>query len=516
MEAAEGNTQFSKLRSFFWPVHRHELKKFIPMLLMFFLITFDYNVLRGLKDAIVITAKDAGAEVIPFIKVWAMFPTSILLTYFFVRLSNRFSCEKVFYIMLSFFLVYFFAFAFFLYPIRESLHAYETGELLQQMLPKGLKGFVSMYRYWIFTSFYVMAELWSNIVLSLLFWGFANQVTQLDEAKRFYGLFGLGVNFSGIAAGLASISIAKIPQYTPLFGQDTWAQSMTVNICLVLVAGILTLFVFRWFNRHCLPAAKQELHYEPGGTKKKFSMRENLRYVCTSSYVLSIAVIIIAYNLIINLVEVMWKDQARELYPDPLAYNLFQNEITTITGITATIAALFVSGVCLRKFGWTFTAMLTPMILLITSIGFFGFFFLKESSLSILHFTGASPLMLVVFFGSLQNCFSRAAKYTVFDATKEMAFIPLPAAEKVKAKAAIDGVCNRLGKSTGSVIYNVLLLSFSSIAASVPYVGIFLFFALILWIMSIRFLGRKFNTLVQKEPSPTYCEDLQLQAAQGL
>jgi len=77
-------------RYFLWPVHRHELKKFMPMFVMLFLICFNYSILRNLKDALVVTAKNSGAEVIPFIKVWAMLPTAILATWIFARLSNRF------------------------------------------------------------------------------------------------------------------------------------------------------------------------------------------------------------------------------------------------------------------------------------------------------------------------------------------------------------------------------------------------------------------------------------------
>ena len=84
-----------------------------------------------------------------------------------------------------------------------------------------------------------------------------------------------------------------------------------------------------------------------------------------------------------------------------------------------------------------------------------------------------SPLSLVVLFGTLQNCCSRAAKYTVFDATKEMAFIPLSIEEKIKGKAAVDGICNRLGKSGGAIIYHVLLLAFKTIPESAPWVGVF-------------------------------------------
>jgi AAA family ATP:ADP antiporter len=38
-------------------------------------------------------------------------------------------------------------------------------------------GPISILRNWTFCLFYVMAELWGSVVVSLLFWGFANQVT---------------------------------------------------------------------------------------------------------------------------------------------------------------------------------------------------------------------------------------------------------------------------------------------------------------------------------------------------
>jgi ATP:ADP antiporter, AAA family len=498
MSSGEETKRFSRLRELFWPVHRHELKKFLPMMCIFFLLSFDYNVLRCMKDTIVITAQDAGAEVIPFIKVWVMFPMSVALTYIFIRLSNRFSREQVFYCMLSIFLGYFLLFALFLYPAKEMLHAHKSAEWLKSMLPAGCKGLVAMYRYWIFTTFYVMAELWSNIVLFLLFWGFANQVTRLDEAKRFYGLFGLGTNFSGVASGQISIFVAQLPFYnSALLGSEPWQQSMNILIFLVLVAGSITIALFRYLNKHVLASEPEnEMSVQKAkGPKKKFSMRENFRYLARSSYVLTIALIVIAYNLVINLVEVMWKNEVCALFPNPQEYNIYMNQITTIIGIMATFMAVVVSGNCLRKFGWTFTAMLTPVVLMITSIGFFGFFFMKDSPYLVTHLLGVAPLSLVVFFGSMQNCFSRACKYTVFDATKEMAFVPLSKEDKIKSKAAVDGVCNRLGKSGGSVIYNVLLVMCTSISQSAPFVAVFLFIAISLWIICVRVLGKKFNDL---------------------
>src|SRR5271155_566247 len=111
---------FGPIRSCFWPIHRFEAKKLIPMFLIVFFICVNYSILRNMKDSVVVTA--SGAEVIPFIKVWAMFPMAILLTLLFTKLSNRYSQERVFYIMIGGFLFFFDLFAYVLYPLRDTLH----------------------------------------------------------------------------------------------------------------------------------------------------------------------------------------------------------------------------------------------------------------------------------------------------------------------------------------------------------------------------------------------------------
>lgn len=455
-----------------------------------------------MKDALVVTAKSSGAEVIPFIKVWVMFPGAILLTFLFTRLTNRFSREKVIYAILGIFLGYFFLFAFFVYPMREQLHANALADYLQSVLPTGFKGFIAMVRYWSFTSFYAMSELWSNIILFLLFWGFANQVTRVGEAKRFYALFGIGANLSGVAAGLASMyfCVQEFNPYIPL-GNDAWEQSMMMLISLVLLAGLAAIVLFRWMNRVVLTDPR---FYDPiearndKEIKGRMSMRQNFSYLFKSDYLVSLALIVVSYNLVINLVEVVWKHEVRELYPNPQDYNLYMNKVTTIIGVIATLTSVFIAGNAIRKFGWTFTAMLTPVILLVTSIGFFGFFFFKDQLADFtVAFLGATPLTIAVFFGSAQNVMSRAAKYTVFDATQQMAYVPLDSEAKTKGKAAIDGVCSRLGKSSGSVIHQTLLLTFSTITASAPYVAGFLFGSIMIWTTATFWLGKRFNSLVQ-------------------
>ena len=484
------------------------------MLLIFFLVYFDFNVLRNLKDTLVVTAKSSGAEVIPFIKVWLMFPGALLLTFLFTRLSNRLARETVFYVMVSLFLIYFFIFTFVLYPARDSLHPNEMADKLEILLPLGFKGMIAMFRNWTFTTFYVMSELWSNIILAMLFWGFANQVTRISEAKRFYGLFGIGANISGVAAGQASVYFCSNTFNPNFLGEDAWHQSLIMLVSLVLVTGVIAMVLFRWLHKevlsdpfYCDPVAARP----EGEAAPRLSMRDSFSCLIRSKYLSSIALIVIAYNLVINLVEVVWKHQVHELYPTPGDYNWYMNQVTTVTGVLATLTSLLVSGNAVRKFGWTVTAMLTPTILLITSIGFFGFFFLKPylSHDAIFPLLAATPLALVVFFGSAQNILSRAAKYTVFDATKEMAYVPLNSETKIKGKAVIDGVASRLGKSGGSVIHQSLLLTFATITASAPYVAGFLFATIAIWMSATRVLGTQFAELTQAAPKAIPEEELE-------
>ena len=60
--------------------------------------------------------------------------------------------------------------------------------------------------------------------------------------------------------------------------------------------------------------------------------------------------------------------------------------------------------------------------------------------------------MLAVFVGAAQNIMSKAAKYSLFDPCKEMAYIPLDQEQKSKGKAAIEVIGGPLGKSGGSLI----------------------------------------------------------------
>ena len=48
-------------------------------------------------------------------------------------------------------------------------------------------------------------------------------------------------------------------------------------------------------------------------------MGESARYLASSPYIRNLAVLVIAYGMSINLVEVTWKAKLKEQFPDPSA-----------------------------------------------------------------------------------------------------------------------------------------------------------------------------------------------------
>lgn len=509
MQASESEFK-SRWRTFFWPIHRFELKKFLPMLGIFFLITLNYNLLRTFKDSMVVTAPNSGAEAIPFIKVWAILPSAILLTFLFTRLANRFHREKVFYIMMTLFLSFFFLFTFVLYPLREYLHPHELADQLQAALPAGFKGLIAIFRNWTFTLFYVMCELWSTAIMSVLFWGFMNEVTSVGEAKRYYGILMIGANSSSILSGQLAVWFSAL-SFNPAvpYGTTRWEQSVLFLNCAIIAVGVLAVGLFHWLHKHGGPSIKRDSSLSIDGTSKvKMSMRKNFSYLTRSKYLICIAAIVLTYNVAINLVEIVWKNQIKSVYPDPSDFQSYMGQVTTAIGVVATLASVFITGNIIRRFSWTASAMIPAAITLITGAGFFAFVLFEDGGLSsVAALAGFTPITLGLLLGSMQNIFTRASKYTFFDATKEIAFIPLNNESKLKGKAAIDGVGSRLGKSGGSVIHQGLLLFFATVSASAPYVAVIFLGVVLVWILAVVSLGKQFDALTQKDRSLDLLED---------
>ncbi|KAF5187708.1 ADP,ATP carrier protein 1 protein [Thalictrum thalictroides] len=469
------------------------LKKIIPLGLMFFCILFNYTILRDTKDVLVVTAPGSSAEIIPFLKTWVNLPMAIGFMILYSKLSNVLSKKALFYTVIFPFIAFFGAFGFVLYPLSNVFHPTVLADKLLATLGPRFLGPIAILRIWSFCLFYVMAELWGSVVVSVLFWGFANQITTIDEAKKFYPLFGLGANVALIFSGRTVKYFSHLrSNLAP--GVDGWALSLKGMMSIVVMMGLAISFLYWWVNAYVpLPERKSKKKEKP-----KMGTMESLKFLVSSRYVRDLATLVVAYGISINLVEVTWKSKLKAQFPSPNDYSAFMGDFSTATGI-ATFTMMLLSQYIFDKYGWGVAAKITPTVLLLTGVGFFSLIIFGGPLAPIIGQLGVTPLLAAVYVGALQNIFSKSAKYSLFDPCKEMAYIPLDEETKVKGKAAIDVVCNPLGKSGGALIQQFMILTFGSLANSTPYLGGVLLLIVFAWLGAARSLDSQFTALRKED-----------------
>lgn len=488
---------FQKLKRIVPPAN--ERKKLIPLALMFFCILFNYTILRDTKDVLMVTAPKSGAEVIPFIKTYVNLPVAISFTAIYSKLCDRLEQKNVFYACTVPFLFFFAAFAIFVYPNAAALHPHAFVDTIASHLPAGFAAPLSIIRNWSYAVFYVMAEMWGSVVASLLFWGFANEVTTVDEAKKYYPLFGLGANVALIFSGQYVKWVSGLRASLPP-GVDAWGVSLKYLMGAVVACGGVMLGLFSHMQRNVMTdpdCVNQEEQLKKKTRKKtKMSLRESAKFLVDSPYIRNLAALVISYGMCINIVEVSWKAKLKLAYPDPNAYSAFMGNFSSATG-SATLIMMLLGRTIFQKFGWRKAALVTPTMIGVTGISFFALQLFGPAFAPLVAKLGTTPLMLAVFAGAAQNILSKSAKYSLFDPCKEMAYIPLDQDSKTKGKAAVEVIGNPLGKSGGSLIQQLLIFGVGSLAAATPYLAGILCILLFGWFRSIDTLATQFEAVME-------------------
>ncbi len=470
-------------RNRLWPIHAYELKKVLPLLFMKFFISFTYGVLTTMKDAFVVTAKGSGAEVIPVLKGWIVLPIALGATLLYSKLSNVFRRSVLFYGIILFFMSFVALYGFVLYPNLDALSPHESADWLLSKLGPENAHWVAIYRNWIPSIFFVTAELWGSIVIFLLFWGFVSQICNFNEAKRCYNLFIAGGDLAQMFTG------PLVCYFTGKYIAAQFSLALQSLVCFVLFFGFMIMALHFLLTRRVL---KDKRLYQPEqetlDQKTKLSLLDSIKFIIRSPYLRYIAVMVVAYGLVINLTEVTWKANLKLVHPETGAYQGFMAQVSSSVGICSFIITLFFSGIIIRKLGWHFCAQLPPIVIGATSLTFLTLFLNQQ-------WLGSSPLLLIVLFGAFQNVSTKVMKYAFFDATKEMSFIPLDQESKVKGKAAIDVVGSRLGKSGAAWIQIVLIqiAGTGSVLSITHFLLPLIGFTVLFWILSVRQLNKQFN-----------------------
>lgn len=486
-----GNFLPSNIRHKLWPIYgKHEHMKYIPISILMCCVIFIYSLLRVQKDALVQYSEGSDAAVFNYLKFGVVLPGSIGFVILYSKISNKIKALKLYLTVLMIFASFFALFGYVLNQgpdgllfgkegifgylnIRDMIHGNpETLKSLQQSIPS-LKFLLPVFWYWSISIFYAVTELWGNVGVSILVFQLANSVSSKEEASRIYPIFAIIGNLGMILSG--TINEAKL----------NFEYIITFVLIACILMGIMYTYLFKY-------AIEEQPEAQEKKSKVKLSISDGFKMIINSRYLMYIALIVLSYNMSMNLVEVTWKGQVKEYFTSQIAYSSFQGQLIRWTG-SITILLIFLSKGLISRYGWLFSAMITPIVLLVTSVGFFICVILGNFFPHLIEGYAFSPLYMAVMIGCVQNIATKATKYSLFDPTKEMLYIPIKDKdEKTKGKAAVDVIGGRMGKSAGGITQMLLLTIFSFFTTSLsqvtisPIIGSIVIIIMVIWIFAVK------------------------------
>ncbi|GMH77897.1 hypothetical protein TrST_g7813 [Triparma strigata] len=472
-------------RNAVFPIYgREEIIKFLSVAGIKFFIVFVLTLTRDTKDTLMVT--QCGAESIAFMKVYGVLPCAAIFIALYSKLDSYLGPSKkqlLYYLTVLPFFGFFLLFDLFIYPSRDMIQpSYETVESVL-----GIGGVLAkIASNWTSALFYIISELYSSVSIGILFWGYANEVIGVEQARRFYPLFGQMSSLGPIAAGQY---VVQYSSKADNFQSSLNRLTFVITLSGMMIVGLRT-FSAAYIRR--ISPASAEVGGGAGKSKEKkskpkLSMVESAKFLAGSQYLRLLAMMVIGYGLSINFTEIIWKSLVKKQYPSALEYSHFMGVFSSVVGVT-TFFVIFAGGTVIKTLGWKVGALATPSIMSLLAIPFFG-------AILIGGVDNPTSLKVAVGIGCLQSILSKATKYAFFDPTTQMAYIPLDEESKVKGKAAIDVLGSRLGKSGGSLIQQVLVLGFGNIITAAPAVVVIFYSVLLAWISSASKLSVMFGEL---------------------
>ena len=466
-------------------------KKIGGLLVLKFLLALVYCILTGLKDTLLITAHSSSAEVIPIIKGAIIFPLSIVIVIFYTKLDNHFKQSTIFYSTIISFLFLILLYCFLLYPNEYKVSPNIIADRLSIYLGGKHLHWIAIFRHWIHALFFIIAELWGQVVLMVLYWNFVNSICTVDEGKKYYGiLIAAGDLPLIITAQLIQICLKKKVAF--LLTVQALAQYIVV-LCLVIM------LIYWWVNKTIKKNLLTVYHSTSVPTKIRLSLRESFKYIISSKYLTHLAIMVISCGFSVNLMEATWKSYIKDVFPQSTDYQNFSSSVAFWSGTFALVISLFFTRGFIQKFGWGKAIKIVPISIAIMGCTFFLMSYAKNSVPFLQNCIGPSFAKYIVLWGGVQSLVIRVVKYAFFDKTIQIAYIPLDPSIKVKGKTAVDILGSNIGKAGSAWMQIGLLELFNT--NSLQTISLILFILLLViticWYKAINYVAHHLTNITR-------------------
>ncbi|MBA4118072.1 MAG: hypothetical protein C0514_04160 [Candidatus Puniceispirillum sp.] len=267
--------------------------------------------------------------------------------------------------------------------------------------------------------YFVMAQLWGPLSMSFLFWAVANQTFSWQDAKWAYPLLTL---FASLAVVLTTLFIGGL---TSLRHQES-AQLFLTQTGYVLLGALILFAIAAWWAKG--------LGLHKGNVPEEVSFAPHTAAALVQPAL--IFLITLSMGVCTRLLDTLLKLQLR-LHEgvQALSYMYFMEMYGYATGGVGVI--LFVSTFwIIWRCGWFKGALVAPLFTALSSVGIL-ICAQTATAQGVLDFDNMPVLLAVI---ALQSMILKGL-YVLFFATKEMAYIPMDGAMRVRAKLVIDFLC---------------------------------------------------------------------------
>lgn len=506
-----------------WPlslfrVAKAERKMFFYMFFMFLIIAYIYSVLRDMKDAVVIERLEPASIV--FLKSFFVTPCSVLavvgLQYWFTKARVTTVLKGMIYIFGGYFLFY----AAVVLPFQDSIEFNPFGTIDSfgdgKFAFRGLQPLYALllvFNFWTSSLLYISSELWGNLVLSLLFMSYSNDVLTFRQSLRFVPIFYIGSNVGLLLSGLTIMFFCWVQN-----SFDYTVNRLIINAIFVL-CGVLcgvTIILHKILETRVLnkPFFVKDTDVKKKKKKVKIGFSEGIKKMAQSRLLIRICFIVVAYNVCTNLTDTIFKSTMKVAsYKKNISAGNFvmmkqaQNQIMIALIVIGVLTTPFSQ--CLQKLGWFFVGAITPTLTASVAFFFIGLAIYNTSvagknhlSLLVSLFKGCDDhIEWESILGQISISTFKVTKYAFFDIAKEAISMRFDNQNRPGYKAIYDGICGKMGKSVGGFIIMGLFFVTNSvdIRESSQYIFIMLLVMSALWIYSVKYLSGKYNESVQNK-----------------
>ncbi|MFZ9886603.1 MAG: Npt1/Npt2 family nucleotide transporter [Myxococcota bacterium] len=309
---------------------------------------------------------------------------------------------------------------------------------------------------WVYVALYNWIEVVGTFLI-IQFWTFAGDIFSSREAKRLFPIVSLGGIFASMLAGLA-VSGATTRLGIPT-SQLLLPQAVLLVACMTLV--------WHLGERERIRLKESVVGRSSGREHRDFGVKSEVRDVFQSKHLKLIAGMTVATFITVPLIDYQFKVLVKAQFPLVDEYSAFMGYFYSASGVVAAVMQFGLTPRILERFGVVVSLLILPVFLLAGTGGMA---------------IGLGAFSLAVFSKGAENSF----RYSIYDATMQVIYTPVPGNVRGRAKTFIDGILKPWAGGIAGAVITVMVGPLDRPVTDLAYVGLGLTLFWIVLILRIR------------------------------